>query len=291
MTTHLPKATIIRYPQGETCGTGTVVKTIPLDDNRSAILVDNTPFHPVDYQWPDQPGDRGEIHCDGRVYPVVSCLTGAINLEDDTLYLDTDIPVKKGADGWCFVVAHVIDGTPDLTGKTVQLQVDASYRHALDCGHSACHIAALALNRALQGYWRKDPGRHDALGQIDFDQQAITLSSIGEYHSSDRYRCGKSLKKKGLNAADVLTDLNDIEKAINQQLATWLEEGGEIHVRCEGETLTDRRYWECQLGQEDKVVIPCGGSHANTLGALGKVTVSMHVLDEQTFEVITRCQP
>ena len=57
------------------------------------------------------------------------------------------------------------------------LTVDAAHRAALSAGHTGCHVAALALNAALAGRWRK-PGRADGLGHPDFDQLAIVSSRI-----------------------------------------------------------------------------------------------------------------
>jgi alanyl-tRNA synthetase len=78
----------------------------------------------------------------------------------------------------------------------VELTVDAEARHALSLGHSACHLVALALNRALTPYWRKETSELDALGQPDFDRLAIQHSRVEPRGSKEQYRIGKSLRKR-----------------------------------------------------------------------------------------------
>ena len=118
-----------------------------------------------------------------------------------TLFLGADIPVRKGTEGWAFVVVHLVDADASLTeGDTVTVEVDAEYRAALSAGHSACHLASLALNAALAGAWTKEP-RLDSLGSPDFDGAANETSTILERGARDTYRIGKSLRKAGFDPA------------------------------------------------------------------------------------------
>lgn len=57
-----------------------------------------------------------------------------------------------------------------------------------------------ALNGALAARWRKVPDV-DSLGNPKFDAIAITSSRIGPDLSTDSYRLGKSLLKKGFTSA------------------------------------------------------------------------------------------
>lgn len=253
------------------------------------LVTDLTPFHPQSHLWPDQPGDVGHARWEGGEAAIGSCRMGAIS-PDGELFVDTDIPVKRGAEGWRFVVVHPLAGEYSLpVGSRVELQVDSAARHALSLGHSGCHLAALALNRTLTPYWRKEVSELDALGQPDFDRLAIQSSRVEPCGSREQYRIGKSLRKKGVNSETLLADLALIEEKVNQQLADWIAAGGEIRRSRAGEAIIDSRYWHCMLeGQE--VTIPCGGTHVASLAELGEVKVQLTQVEEG-FAMLTRVTP
>ncbi|KIQ79848.1 hypothetical protein [Aeromonas sp. L_1B5_3] len=243
------------------------------------LVTDLTPFHPQSHLWPDQPGDVGHARWEGGEAAIGSCRMGAISPEGE-LFVDADIPVKRGAEGWRFVVVHPLAGEHSLpVGSRVELQVDRAARHALSLGHSGCHLAALALNRILTPYWRKEVSELDALGQPDFDRLAIQSSRVEPCGSREQYRIGKSLRKKGVNSEALLADLAVIEEKVNRQLADWIAAGGEIRRSRAGEAIIDSRYWHCMLeGQE--VTIPCGGTHVASLAELGEVKVTLNPAEE-----------
>ncbi|HDO1312351.1 hypothetical protein ACE1B4_01165 [Aeromonas veronii] len=253
------------------------------------LVTDLTPFHPQSHLWPDQPGDVGNARWEGGEAAIGPCRMGAIS-PDGELFVDTAIPVKRGAEGWSFVVVHPLTGDHALAvGSQVELQVDSAARHALSLGHSGCHLAALALNRALIPYWRKEVSERDALGQPDFDRLAIQSSRVEPCGSREQYRIGKSLRKKGVNSEALLADLAVIEEKVNQQLADWIAAGGEIRRSRAGEAIIDSRYWHCMLeGQE--VTIPCGGTHVASLAELGEVKVQLTQVEEG-FAMLTRVTP
>ena len=253
------------------------------------LVTDLTPFHPQSHLWPDQPGDVGHARWEGGEAAIGPCRMGAIS-PDGELFVDTAIPVKRGAEGWRFVVVHPMTGDHALAvGSQVELQVDSAARHALSLGHSGCHLAALALNRVLIPYWRKEVSERDALGQPDFDRLAIQSSRVEPCGSREQYRIGKSLRKKGVNSEALLADLAVIEEKVNQQLADWIAAGGEIRRSRAGEAIIDSRYWHCMLeGQE--VTIPCGGTHVASLAELGAVKVELTQVEEG-FAMLTRVTP
>ncbi|HHQ4617000.1 TPA: hypothetical protein ACSP2N_001008 [Aeromonas veronii] len=253
------------------------------------LVTDLTPFHPQSHLWPDQPGDVGHARWEGGKAAIGPCRMGAIS-PDGELFIDTAIPVKRGAEGWRFVVVHPLTGNHVLAvGSQVELQVDSAARHALSLGHSGCHLAALALNRVLTPYWRKVISERDALGQPDFDRLAIQSSRVEPCGSREQYRIGKSLRKKGVNSEALLADLALIEEKVNQQLADWIAAGGEIRRSSAGEAIIDSRYWHCMLeGQE--VTIPCGGTHVASLAELGEVKVELTQVEEG-FAMLTRVTP
>lgn len=261
--------TVVTYPAGETASTGAVVHVAPLPDGRAAVVLDRTAFHPVDTAWPDQPADRGTLRIDGREIEIVDAVVGAA--QGDEVFFGADVPVRTGTEGWTFVVAHIVDGDAPAEGSAVEVQADAAYRAALSAGHTACHLASLALDAALAEAWRKETPR-DALGAPAFDALAIQESRILPDGSRDVYRIGKSLRRKGFDPA-ALDDLDALAARMNATLAEWIAAGGAIRIEREGDTLTDRRTWVATL-PHDEARIPCGGTHVTSLTELGSATVA-----------------
>jgi alanyl-tRNA synthetase len=253
--------TRVTYPSGAHHGTSQVIETVPLGE-AYGVVTEETPFHPLDHTWPDQPADRGTMNG----LPVADCVTGA---SDGTrLYVGEEIPVRRGTDGWDWHVVHVL-ATP-VTGEA-ELAVDTSYRAALSAGHTACHLAALALNSALADRWRKEAAL-DSLGRPDFDQTAITTSRILEYGSRDVYRLGKSLRKKGFDAENL--DLARLARQIDDQLKEWIAADAPVNVHSPSPSLVARRRWTCSL-PEGEAAIPCGGTHVSRTSELPSVHVSL----------------
>lgn len=254
------------------------------------LVTDVTPFHPVSHIWPDHPADRGEIQAGNEYWQVETCLTGAVEQSSGKLYVAHSIPVKRDTEGWSFVVVHAVSAQAGIkAGMTITLKVDAAYQESLSRGHSAGHIASLALNKVLmQGYWRKEADRKDPHGNADFNSYAQESSSVTPDHCQDIYRLGKTLKKRGLNREEMLRDLAEIEARTNQQIQEWLKQGAEITMRCQGETLTSSRYWECKLEDTITAVIPCGGTHVRSLNAFGSITVTLTPIDEQHIKMCTQ---
>ncbi|NOH79039.1 alanyl-tRNA editing protein [Vibrio sp. RE86] len=255
------------------------------------VVTEKTPFHPVSHIWPDHPADKGTLNA----YPLQDCQVGAVELSSGELYVGKEIPVKRDEEGWAFVVVHCLDAsTQDVkVGDAVALSVDKAYQDALSRGHSAGHIAYLALNKVLveHGYWRKDADRKDPHGNYDFNSYAQVTSFVTEDKCLDTYRLGKTLRKRGLNSADMLTDLEQIQHHVNQQLVTWLKLGSDIQVECHGDALTDSRYWSCDLKEGKVAVIPCGGTHASSLEDYSEIEVTLVKLDEQNIEMHTHVKP
>ncbi len=289
--------TLVSYPSGKLTTSATVVHTEPLADDRTAILLDRTTCHPVDAGWPDQGPDRAVLRMESErgttELTVVDCVVGAT--DGSALYLGRDIPVPKGTDGWAFVVAHIVDGAASATGTgeaavltegdAVDVVVDGDYRHALSAGHTACHLASLALNRAVADRWRKDI-RPDGLGNPDFDGTANDVSLIREYGSTDTYRLGKSLRKKGFTTDGLVEALADLQAAVNASLADWVATDAAVRVDRDGDGLTDRRSWVCEL-PDHTVRIPCGGTHLTSLGDLSGLHAELSVTDVDGTMVLT----
>ena len=260
------------------------------DDSKTYLITDVTPFHPVSHIWPDHPADQGFVTVGDVQYPVEDCLVGAIEQSTGKLFIAADIPVKRDAEGWTFVVVHQLSASASMINihDEIVLSVDKEYQASLSRGHSAGHIASLALNKVLaESYWRKDADRKDPLGSYDFNSYAQVTSFVTQELCTDKYRLGKTLKKRGLNVADMLANLESIEADINQMISGWLAESTPVAMRLEGEALTDSRYWEWQLDAETLVSIPCGGTHIESTSELKRLSVKLTQLDEQHIEMLT----
>lgn len=264
------------------------IQLIDEHSNYTDIVVDSTPFHPVSHIWPDHPADKGYLLAKGQQLEVIDCLVGAIELDTKTLYVGSAIPVKRDCDGWVFVVVHrIAKGTELCVGQVITLEVDKAYQQSLSRGHSAGHIASLALNKVLAtSYWRKEAERKDGLAHYDFNSYAQEQSVVSPNRCFDRYRLGKTLKKRGLNTVEVVTDLQRIEDMTNQQLAEWSQEPSEVSMQLEGPFLTSSRYWHCTLDGVD-VVMPCGGTHINHMDELINLRVELKAVDSSYIEMHT----
>ncbi|MFB7615734.1 metal-dependent hydrolase [Kitasatospora sp. NPDC056181] len=288
--------THVSFPAGAVTGESPVLAVHPLDGGRYAVVTEATPFHPLDHTWPDQPADLGTLTVDGTELAVVDCLTGAVGPDGGAPLVGADIPVRRGDEEWSWLVLHVVDGDPgDLAGKVASLAVDTERRAALCASHSGCHLLALALNAALAPRWRKDPGRADAFGNPDFDSLAMDTSVMDTEASTDTYRLGKSLRKKGFTTdatedfpalADALPALTE---AVNRQLAAWVAADAAVRIDVPGPELTARRQWHCEL-PEGPAQIFCGGTHLHHLGELAELRTELR-LSEDGSELVAVTRP
>ncbi|HEY6799988.1 MAG TPA: metal-dependent hydrolase [Agromyces sp.] len=277
--------TRVLYPTGVLETSSRVLHTALAGDGRLAVISDATSFHPVDAAWPDQPADTGALHVRDQRYEVHDAVLAAT--DGGSLHLGADIPVRKGTDGWSFLVAHLVDPDASIAeGDEVRIEANAATRHALSAGHTACHLASLALNRVLVDRWTK-PAREDALGRPDFDGIAIASSRIVADGSVDRYRLNKSLRRAGFDTASLIAGLDglDFAVAVADQLDQWIASGAAVRVERDGELLTDRRSWVCEL-PEGTARIPCGGTHLTSLAELSSVRPAFTLLDDAGTPVL-----
>ena len=267
--------TVVDYPSGATESAGTVLH-VEETERGTAVVLDRTAFHPVDGHWPDQPADRGRlVLADGTAVDILDALVGAT--DGDRLFIGDDVPVRTGTEGWGFLVVHVVPaGVAIREGDRVEVVADAGYRAALSRGHTACHLASLALDRALAGAWSKEV-QSDSLGAPAFDQLAIERSEILEDGARDTYRIGKSLRKKGFDPT-AFDDVDALAARVDKTLAAWIATNAAVRVETPEPGIGARRSWVCAL-PEHEARIPCGGTHAHSLGELGSVTVGFEVTD------------
>ena len=284
--------TLVTFPSGATEGSSAVFElvtlgTAELPTGGLGLIVDTTPFHPVDHTWPDQPGDSGTVLVDGVVYPVLDSVTGAIGPEGQ-FAIGEDIPVKRGDEAWTWQVVHVLEPGPKpeaFVAANAQLRVDAARRRALSAAHTGCHLMALALNEALADRWRKEPGREDPFGRPDFDAIAMDTSRMDEHASTDRYRIGKSLRKKGFDPEGLAEQLPDLANRVNARLAEWIAADAPVRVEVFGgektARLTARRRWICELPQGTASIF-CGGTHVSRLGELDALQCTLSLSEDGT---------
>jgi alanyl-tRNA synthetase len=265
--------TVVEFGSGAVRGTGTVLAVDPQPDGRVAVLTDRTPFHPLDPGWPDQGADLGDmVTADGRRTDVVDCVVGAT--DGTALFVGADVPVRRGTDGWAFVVVHLVPaGSAPEVGEQVSLHVESAHRLALSAGHTACHVASLALNRAVARFWRK-PVATDGLGAPDFDRAAITASRIRPFGSVDDYRLGKSLRRSGCDTEGLLAAVPDVAAEMDATLQGWWASDARIEVLADGPGLSDRRRWVGHL-PDGTAEILCGGTHLRRLGQLRSLSVEL----------------
>lgn len=287
----LPSAdTTVLYARGgdESLRASAVVLHVqPYEAGSELVLLDRTPAHPVDRAWPDQGPDAGSIIVDGHDAPLVDVIVGAT--DGTNLFVGDDVPVRRGTEGWAFVVVHVLQEPSRIAvGDEVVVSVDAAHRRELSAGHTLCHVASLALNASLADRWSK-PAREDALGRPDFDHEAIQSSTIVPFGSVDVFRLNKSLRRKGF-ATDGLTEvLDDLAEATAATLREWIATDAPVHIERDGDGLSDPRYWVCEL-PEGTARIACGGTHVESLAALGDVSVRLELGDDAGTATLTmRC--
>jgi alanyl-tRNA synthetase len=277
--------TTVTFPGGAVEGRSAVLAVHPLPDGRHGVVVEETPFHPLDHTWPDQPADTGTL---GGL-AVVDVLTAASPAQGGDLLVGEAIPVRRGDAEWHWHALHVVEEDPSaLLGTVTGLAVDAERRAALSAAHTGCHLLALALNSALAARWRKE-AREDALGNPDFDSLAMASSRIGTDASTDVYRLGKSLRKKGFTTDGLAEELPAIADVVNARLAGWLASAAPVRVDVPGPELTAHRKWTCAL-PEATAAISCGGTHIRGLGELCTLTTSLS-LDESGTELTAVTTP
>jgi alanyl-tRNA synthetase len=275
---------LVTYPAGSIAESSTVAAVTRVN-GRALFAVARTPCHPESPRWPDQPADRCTLEADGAKVPV-ECregwlLGGELSVaappreptgedstgKDSTGKDSTATGEAASAQGDTGAIPCVVHSVPaelaPVVGEQVALSVDEPYREALSRSHSRCHLVSLALNAALAEAWRRDPPARDSLGNPDFDQLAITASTIDEHDSLDEYRVGRHLRKSGF-LAESLSDPEALASAVEDIARRWLQSSPRISVRPGECALRERRTWSCAL-PEGTASLPCGGTHPDRL--------------------------
>lgn len=277
------------------------VADLPSDPNKFFIITEVTPFHPLDYNWSDQPADRGFFEIDTDRLLVEDCLTAAFDPKNNEMLLGLDIKtrkIRKDDTNWFFLVAHIFSKdklhTPisDLVGKEAKLEVDHDFRLAISKSHTASHLAALALNLVTSHFWKKLTNRLDSLGNPDLDKETIMKGEITQDCSTDYYHCGKSLRKNGFDVLAFFneTEFKQIEADINKQLLEWCSntDGLKIIVKPKEAYLHEKRECICYLPKNKIASIPCGGTHIDKIHPTETISVILRKENESDFAMVSK---
>ncbi|GLS36315.1 hypothetical protein GCM10010869_19040 [Mesorhizobium tianshanense] len=290
--TSMKTGTLVTFPGGALAGQGRIEFAAPCV-NGWLVIADRTPVHPVSFRWPDQPADLGQItFADGVVVEIADAWTGLIDAGAGVLLIGEEAKaVRKGEGEWQGVVVHIVQSDRDLgayIGEEARFTVEPRRRKALSVPHTAAHLAALALNAASVPFWTKDFADLDSLGRPNLDKAAIENSSIEPAVSTDVYRLGKSLRKKGFDRDGFLNNLETVGVEINGMIRRWLETNTLVSLTPSEGLLDGIRQWRCNLDGTE-VIIPCGGTHVERLSDIGDVKITL-APSEEGFVMTTQAR-
>ncbi|MGA8164963.1 MAG: hypothetical protein WB791_08085 [Waddliaceae bacterium] len=278
--------TLVTYPQRITSGSSTLVAYALRRDHKLILFLERTPFHPVDSRWPDQPSDRGTLSFNQKKLEVIDCRILALKGQDlieNKECKERDLPR---------LIGHVVeysDGLQkeidDYLGQEIEVEVEEEYRNKISLHHTACHLAALALNMVMNGLWKKQPTFLDSFNNGDFDKLAIQQSFIREAEAEDFYRFNSKIKKY-FNRDEFTANASEVQKKVNKILEEWIQSGSIVSIETQDQTVMERRIWRCNL-PEGEAKIPCGGTHVSTLSCFEKIEYTI-ALSKDGFASTTK---
>ncbi len=289
------QSTLVTYPSGSTEEESKILFADLYDDadmTKVIIVTENTPLHPIDHAWPDQPADKGTVDLGFTKFPILNVVTGAYDTQSGNIFWENNIKARKGQPDWYFLVGHVISVPQGydknmFVDQKIILRADKNFRKKINASHTGCHLMSLALNKSTKSFWKKE-AKVDSLGNPNLDQLTIQHSSIFEDQCIDHYRLGKSVRKSGLETNALLESIDSIQKSINSQLSEWVRTRTHIYIDAPSPFLDSMRWWHCVLDGHD-VTIPCGGTHLTSLAELDSVEVRIEIQStEPEFTVFTK---
>ncbi len=227
----------------------------------------------------------------GDRHRVIDAMIGLVDRRTGELRVgDAARVLGKTDENWSAVVVHVLasEAAPPDTGTLVLMEVERHRRQLLSVAHTAAHLSAFALNKALAPFWSRESAVQDSLGSPDFDREAIVSSTIGLDGAVDVYRLGKSMKRKGFNYEPAFAALASIAEAVNTSLASWLLQHGPVTLQPCNSTLDTRRLWRCALDGRMAEMF-CAGTHVNNLNQIQSIDVKINgTANELTMRTFSR---
>jgi Ser-tRNA(Ala) deacylase AlaX len=161
------------------------------ESDRLLVVSDATPAHPVSFRWPDQPSDTGSLAWSGTSRRMNEALTGLADSETGELHIGEDAKaLGQPGQAWVGVVVHVLDADAEIPAVGSEVDIDADRRGKLSAAHTAAHLSAFALNRALTPFWTKQGVAVDSMGSADFDKEAMVSLRLSYEGATDIYRLG-----------------------------------------------------------------------------------------------------
>ncbi|GEO81171.1 alanyl-tRNA editing protein [Pararhodospirillum oryzae] len=267
-------------------------------EDKFFLVTDQTPFHPEDYFWKDQPGDQGTLQADTQDFSVTDTLAWPIAKSGDLLLPD-QVTLSRNDEAHVLVIAHVVEpvkgeGQPEggvaldaasLVGSTARLSVDPLRRQALSAAHTTAHLMSLALNKQAAPFWKKE-ARPDSLGHPNLDATAIAGARVFPGRSEDTYRLGKSLRKV-FDVESFVENLPAIGEGMNEQVKGWIDQASPVSLTGEDLSYGARRLWTSVVDGTE-VSIPCGGTHVKALSEIGPVSITLRYdPDEKALVVVS----
>lgn len=287
------RPTIVTYPGGSVSEPARVTNVYDGEGGAQILVTDLTPFHPLDAWWPDQPSDRGTITVLGEALAIDRAVLVGTHQGTSEVRIGDIGGVKRSDEEWVWSVGHVVRGSrtrEELVNAECRLEVDPAYRHAIAIGHTGCHIAALALNRALETFWTKSISK-DSFGNNNFDQEAIVSSRIEEFGSIDHYRIGKGVRRAGLAADKFWSQFDELASKVEEGCNQILKDISSVEVAPNNTPFHARRTW-IAIHNGSSLQMPCGGVHIKNPRDISNMQVKCRRLSDQSeFMMETNTEP
>lgn len=244
---------------------------------KTYLILEKTPFHPIDANWPDQPADKGEIWIGEKQYHIENVVQYPIE-KDTQQIIAANHNIRRNSPKHIFIVAHEISGliNPENSANMQAIaKVDKEYRKSISRPHSANHILDLALNKILNTYWKKT-AKLDGFSNADFGKKTNEYSRITPGRSVDKYNLSK-LEPEEFVKTEFEQNISTIERLTENTINDWITRNKEnkIEITAEGDRINSLRKWTTII-DNTKIEMFCGGTHPQKIGDIGQIRIVMN---------------
>jgi alanyl-tRNA synthetase len=261
-----------------------------LEGGHWCIAARVTPFHPQDPLWPDQPDDRGwALDAGGRELAIEGASVRRWAPEVGHWQVVRQGDSRKEMKGATIAIFHHVRAERAFAvGEPIEIRVDPALRGDLSAAHTASHLQALALNRALT-----ESGLHvarrDTLGALDFDGELIVSSTITPLRTLESYDLGPLAAPERARLGD-RAFLEELRTQIVETLRGWREfllaQNASLEVTPTRECAwSQRRAFRLALPRGLKAETPCGGTHSLELYLRAAHRLEIELQGERTLVV------